>query len=170
LSVPVVIIAAVARNGVIGVTGGLPWRVKADLKKFRSITMGKPLIMGRKTFETLPRVLDGRDNVIVTRQNGFSAPGAFVAESLGAALNLAQKLAAGRAAEEVCIGGGGEIYREAFPLADRLYITHVAAEPAGDTVFPEIRAEDWSELSREPIPTSEGDTAEAEQAVYARRR
>lgn len=170
MSVPISIVAAVARNGVIGVSGGLPWRVKADLRKFRSITMGKPLIMGRKTFETLPQALDGRDNVIVSRRTGFSATGAFVADSLEAALNLAQKLAAGRAADEVCVGGGGEIYREVFPIADRLYITHVSAEPAGDTVFPEIRAEDWSEVSREPLQKTEGDTAEAEQAVYARRR
>ena len=170
MSMPVAIVAAVARNGVIGAAGGLPWRVKADLRNFRSITMGKPLIMGRRTFETLPRVLDGRDNVVVTRQAGFSAPGAFVADSLGAALTLAQKLAAGRATDEVFIGGGGEIYREAFPIADRLYITHVSAEPTGDTVFPEILAEDWTEVSRQPIPKSEGDTAEAEHVVYTRRR
>ena len=170
MSVPIAIIAAVAKNGVIGAAGGLPWRVKADLRKFRSITMGKPLIMGRRTFETLPRVLDGRDSVVVTRQAGFSTPGAFVAENLEAALTLAQKLAAGRATDEVFIGGGGEIYREAFPIADRLYITHVSAEPTGDTVFPEIRAEDWTEVSRQPIPKSEGDTADAEHVVYARRR
>ena len=83
---------------------------------------------------------------------------------------LAQKLAAGRDAEEICIGGGGEIYREAIPLADRLYVTHVAAEPSGDTRFPEISAAEWTEISREPLPTSDGDTATAEHVVYARRR
>jgi len=170
VSVPVAIIAAVAKNGVIGVKGGLPWRVKADLRKFRKITMGKPLVMGRKTFESLGRVLDGRDNVVVTRQPDFSAPGAFVSESLEAALMLAQKLAAGRGAEEIFVGGGGEIYREALPLAERLYLTEVAVEPSGDTVFPEIRPDEWAEVSREPLPRSEGDTAEAVHVVYARRR
>ena len=170
MSVPVVIVAAVAKNGVIGVEGGLPWRVKSDMKKFRSITMGKSVVMGRKTFQSISRVLDGRDVIVVTRQKDFLPPGVFVAESLEAAIVLAQKLAAGRAAEEICIGGGGEIYHETMPLADRLYITHVAAEPAGDTRFPEISAAEWLEISREPLPPSEGDTAAAEHVVYARAR
>jgi dihydrofolate reductase len=170
LSVPVVIVAAVAKNGVIGIEGGLPWRVKADMKTFRAITMGKPVVMGRKTFQSIKRVLDGRDVIVVTRQKDFSAPGAFVAESLDAALTLAQKLAAGRGADEVCIGGGGEIYRESMPLADRLRMTHIAAEPAGDTRFPAILPSEWTEMSRESLPRSEGDTATAEHVVYARRR
>ena len=170
MSVPIVIVSAVAKNGVIGVEGGLPWRVKADMKKFRAITMGKPVVMGRKTFQSISRVLDGRDVIVVTRQKDFSPAGAFVAESLEAALTLAQKLAAGRAAEEICIGGGGEIYRAAMPLADRLHITHVAAEPSGDTRFPEISPTEWTEISREPLPPNEGDTATAEHVVYARAR
>lgn len=170
MSVPIVIVAAVAKNSVIGVSGGLPWRVKADMKKFRAITMGKPVVMGRKTFQSINRVLDGRDVIVVTRQKDFSAPGVFVAESLEAAILLAQKLAAGRDAQEVCIGGGGEIYREAMPLADRLHITHIAIEPAGDTRFPEISPTEWAEIAREPLPPNEGDTATAEHVVYARPR
>jgi dihydrofolate reductase len=170
VSVPVVIVAAVANNNVIGVEGGLPWRVKADMKKFRAVTMGKPVVMGRKTFQSIERVLDGRDVIVVTRQKDFSAAAAFVAESLEAALTLAQKLAAGRGADEVCIGGGGEIYREAMPLADRLSITHIAAEPSGDTRFPAISPADWTKISRESLPKSNGDTAVAEHVVYARRR
>jgi dihydrofolate reductase len=170
MSVPVAIVAAVARNCVIGVGGELPWKVKSDLRKFRKITMGKPLIMGRKTFQSLGRVLDGRDVVVVTRQPDFSAPGAFVSESLEAALTLAQKLAAGRGAREVCIGGGAEIYREALPLADRLYITEIAVEPSGDAFFPEIPPDQWAEVSREPLPQSEGDSAEAVHVTYSRRR
>jgi dihydrofolate reductase len=170
MSVPVVIVAAVARNGVIGVEGGLPWRVKADMKKFRAVTMGKPVVMGRKTFQSIKRVLDGRDVIVVTRQKDFSAEGAFVAESLEAGLTLAQKLAAGRGADEICIGGGGEIYREAMPLADRLSITHIASEPSGDTRFPPISTAEWSEVSREPLPESDGDNAAAEHVIYARRR
>ena len=170
MSVPIAIIAAVAKNGVIGMEGSLPWRIKADMRHFRKLTMGKPVIMGRKTFESLGRVLDGRDVVVVTRQADFSAPGAFVSESLEAALMLAQKLAAGRGAAEIFVGGGGEIYREALPLAERLYLTEVAAEPSGDTLFPEISSADWAEASREPLPPSEGDTAAAAHVVYARRR
>jgi dihydrofolate reductase len=170
MSALIVMVAAVAKNGVIGVDGGLPWRVKADMKTFRAITMGKPVVMGRKTFQSIKRVLDGRDVIVVTRQKDFSATGAFVAESLEAAIMLAQKLAAGRDAKEICIGGGGEIYREAMPGADRLYVTHVAAEPSGDTRFPEISAAEWTEISREPLPKSDGDTATAEHIVYARRR
>ena len=170
MSVPVVIVAAVAKNGVIGIAGGLPWRVKADMKKFRATTIGKSLVMGRKTFQSISRVLDGRDVIVVTRQKDFSPPGVFVAESLEAAIMHAQKLAAGRAAEEICIGGGGEIYREAMPIADRLHITHVAAEPAGDTRFPAISPSEWTEISREPLPPSENDTAAAEHVIYARRR
>ena len=111
MSVPIAIVAAVAKNGVIGVDGGLPWRMKADMKKFRAITMGKPLVMGRKTFESISRVLDGRDVIVVTRQTDFAPAGVFVAASLEAALTLAEKRAAARGADEICIGGGGEIYR-----------------------------------------------------------
>jgi dihydrofolate reductase len=170
VSVPIAIVAAIAENGVIGIDGGLPWRVKSDLRKFRAITMGKPLIMGRRTFESLGRVLDGRDVVVVTRQPDFAAAGAFVTGSLEAAQTLAQRLAAGRGAQEVCIGGGGEIYRETLPLAERLYITHVSVKLDGDTRFPEISPADWIETSREPLPPSPGDTAEAVHVVYSRRR
>lgn len=170
MSVPIVIVAAVAKNGVIGVGGGLPWKIRADLKRFRAITMGKPVVMGRKTFESIGRVLDGRDVIVVTRQTDFNAPGILIADSLDTALKLAGERAAARGAGEVCIGGGGEIYRAALPLAERLYLTHVAIEPAGDTVFPAISPAEWTEISREPLPPTEGDTATAEHAVYARRR
>lgn len=170
MTVPVVIVAAVAENGIIGTNGGLPWRVKSDLKKFRAITMHKPVIMGRKTFEGLGRVLDGRDLVVVTRQADFSAHGAFVVGTLEAALTLGQKLAGGREVNEVCVGGGGEIYREALPIADRIYLTRIKASPQGDTRFPEISPDEWVEVSREELPRSPGDTAEAVHIVYARRR
>ncbi len=166
---PIVLVAAVADNGVIGAKGGLPWRVKADMRKFRAVTMGKPLVMGRKTFELIGRVLDGRDVIVVTRQPDFAAEGVLVAASLKEALELAEECAARRNAEEICIGGGGEIYAEAMPLATRLCVTHVAASPAGDTRFPEIAPEDWVEVSREPLPASEGDTATAVHVVYRRR-
>lgn len=167
---PIALIAAVAENGVIGVDGGLPWRVKSDMRKFRALTMGKPLVMGRKTFESIGRVLDGRDVIVVTRQTDFVPAGVLVAASLRQALALAEKCAAQRGAEEICVVGGGEIYLEALPLAERLYLTHVETRPAGDTRFPAIAPEIWAEISREPLAASEGDTAAAVHVVYGKRR
>jgi dihydrofolate reductase len=132
--------------------------------------MGKPVIMGRKTFDSIGRVLDGRDVIVVTRSPSFAAEGVHVARNLEAALTIGAERAAARGVDEVFIGGGGEIYRQAFMLADRLYLTEVDAAPAGDTKFPEVDARHWREVSREKLPRSEGDTATAEQAIFDRRR
>jgi dihydrofolate reductase len=167
---PVIIIVAIGANGVIGVGGQLPWRVRTDLRKFRAITMGKPVVMGRKTFESIGRALDGRDSIVVSRQPDFRPPGAVAAPSFEAALAIADERAAARGASEICVVGGGEIYATAFPLASRLQVTHVAASPEGDTVFPKISTEEWTEVSREKLPPSEGDTAAAVHVVYERRR
>jgi dihydrofolate reductase len=166
----VALVVAVGANNVIGVAGGLPWRLRADLKRFRAITLGKPLVMGRKTFESIGRVLDGRDIVVVTHRSDFSPAGVFIAVSLDAALELARERAAARKVDEICVVGGGEIYAAALPRADRLYVTHVAAAPSGDTYFPEISPADWTVLSREPLPPSDGDTVTGEHVVYTRRR
>jgi dihydrofolate reductase len=168
--VRVALIAAVAENNVIGVAGGLPWRLRADLRKFRAVTMGKPLVMGRKTFESIGRVLDGRDVIVVTRQTGFAHDGVFAAASLDMALRLAAERAGARNADEICVIGGGEIYAAAMPLAERLYITHIAAHPPGDTLFPEISPAEWSVTSREVLPQNEGDTVTGEHVIYSRRR
>jgi dihydrofolate reductase len=136
-------VVAVAKNGVIGRDGGLPWRISSDLKRFRAITMGKPVIMGRKTWEGLPRKpLDGRTNIVVTRNRDFAAPGALVAKSLDDALVKAK-------GEEVCIIGGGELFSEAMPIADRLYLTEIDLDFDGDTFFPPIDPGEWREVSRE---------------------
>jgi dihydrofolate reductase len=170
MSAAIALVVAVAENGVIGARGGLPWRVKADMKRFRAITMGKPLVMGRKTFESIGRVLDGRDNIVITRRSDFAVEGVLTAASLEAALAVAEERAAARGADEICVIGGGEIFRKTLPLADRLYVTHVAAAPQGDTLFPDIAPADWVEVSRQTLPVSEGDTAAAVHAVYDRRR
>lgn len=164
------IVVAVAENGVIGVKGGLPWRVKADLRKFRAITMGKPVIMGRKTLDEIGRVLDGRDVIVVTRKEDYSVAGATVAPDLDAALRIAGEKAAARGVGEICVAGGGEIYAQAMPLADVLYVTHVAATPEGDTYLPPIAPDEWAEVAREPLPASEGDSAAAVHVEYRRRR
>jgi len=166
---PIALVVAVAENRVIGKGGGLPWRVKADLRRFRAITMGKPLIMGRKTYESIGRPLDGRDNVVVTRRTGFSPGGVIVAHSLDEALGLAEERARARGVDEVCAIGGGEIFATALPLASRLHLTHIAAAPDGDVWFPEISESEWLEVRREALPASEGDSASAAYAVYERR-
>jgi dihydrofolate reductase len=167
---PIVIVVAIAGNGVIGAQGGLPWRVRADLRKFRALTMGKPIVMGRKTYESIGRPLDGRDNIVVSRTPGFRPEGVIVVPDLEAALAKADACAKERGVEEICVIGGGEIFAATLPAAARLHVTHVAAAPEGDTVFPEISPAEWVERGREALPPSEGDTAGAEYAVYERRR
>src|SRR6185369_7765645 len=141
----VAIVAAVAENGVIGRDNGLPWRLSTDMKRFKALTMGKPIVMGRKTWESFPRrPLPGRLNIVVSRDPDYRAEGAETVTSLRDALILAEtrsRCVAG--ADEICIVGGGEIYRQAIGLADRLYITHVLASPDGDTRFPAIDRDLW---------------------------
>ncbi len=143
MSVPVAMIAAVGANGVIGAEGQIPWRLPTDFAHFKRTTLGKPLIMGRKTFESIGKPLPGRTNIIVTRQVGYRAEGALTTGSLERALELAREIAAVDGANEVMIGGGGEIYREGMAIAERLYVTHVEASPDGDAFFPVIDPKIW---------------------------
>ena len=136
MTVAVAIIAAVAANGVIGNGNTIPWHLPSDFAHFKRMTVGKPLIMGRKTFESIGRPLPGRTNIVVTRQDGYHPDGVIVSPTLEAALEQAQAVATRDRANEVMIGGGGEIYAQALPIADRLYITHVGANPPGDAYFP----------------------------------
>ena len=139
----VTLIAAVAANGVIGARNAMPWHLSADLRHFKAATMGRPVVMGRRTFESIGRALPGRANIVVTRRADYPAPGCVVAGSLEAAFTAAGD------AEEVFVIGGGELYREAMPRADRLIVTEIHAEFEGDARFPEIDAAAWREVSRE---------------------
>lgn len=154
------LVAAVAENGVIGAKGGMPWRLRGDLRMFRAITMGKPLIMGRKTFQSLPKALDGRDNIVISRQTGFSAAGAQVAGSADAALQRAAECARIRSVDEICVIGGAQIYQLFLQRAGRIYLTRVHAKPDGDTWFPELDMTDWREVSSQFHPAGEKDSAE----------
>lgn len=145
------IIVAAAENGVIGRGGQMPWRLSADLKRFRALTMGKPVIMGRKTFQSLPKALDGRDNIVVTRDAGFSAAGAITAPSLEAALAIARDKAEARGINEIMVIGGAEIYRAALPFAGRIYLTRVHARPEGDAHFELPLGAGWREVRREDL-------------------
>jgi len=146
---PLLLVAAVARNGVIGSAGGLAWRLASDLKRFKALTMGKPLVMGRKTYQSIGRLLPGRETIVVTRDRSFSPEGALVAHSLEAALALAAERAAAMGADAIVIAGGGQLYAQTIGRASRLAITEVALEPAGDTRFPPIDPEVWREVKRE---------------------
>ena len=149
-------VVAVSRNGVIGRDGGLPWRISADLKRFKQITMGKPVIMGRKTWESLPkRPLPGRTNIVITRQAGYDAPGAHVAKGVGAALKIAEA----EQPEEIAVIGGGEIFRMFMPTADRVYLSEAHLSVDGDTFFPELDPEEWRETSREAHEKGPNDSA-----------
>ncbi|MGY6708940.1 MAG: dihydrofolate reductase [Rhizobiaceae bacterium] len=159
------IYVAAARNGVIGNDGEMPWRLSSDLKRFKAGTMGKPVVMGRRTWESIGKPLPGRRNIVVTRNRDYRAEGAEVVASLPEALDMAQSLRA----EEVAVIGGGEIYRQAMEMADRLHMTHVDAEPEGDTRFPAIDPALWHPVSREFVPAGERDTYATEYVVYERR-
>jgi dihydrofolate reductase len=168
MSVAVAIIAAVAANGVIGNGNAIPWRLPSDFAHFKRMTVGKPLIMGRKTFESIGRPLPGRTNIVVTRQEGYQPDGVIVISSLEAALEHAQTIAATDRANEVMIGGGAEIYAQALPIADRLYITHVGATPDGDAHFPAVNMEEWKESGVINVPASPNDSAAFRIKVYRR--
>jgi len=139
----IVIIAAVARNGVIGKDNKLPWHLPEDLKHFKALTMGHPMIMGRKTWESLPGRLPGRPHIVVSRDTSYQAEGAEVVHSLEAAID-----AAGRHSDTVFVIGGADIYAQALPLADRMELTEVDAEVQGDATFPPFGKEEWSEIAR----------------------
>lgn len=147
-----------ARNGVIGRAGGLPWRLKSDLQLFKRLTLGKPVIMGRKTWDSLPRKpLPGRLNLVLTRDHSFEAEGAVACETFSEAVEIAREQAVEDGVDEVCVIGGVALFQLALPKARRLYLTEVEAEVEGDVVFPAFDERQWREVSREPHPRTEGD-------------
>jgi dihydrofolate reductase len=147
-----------AANGVIGVGGALPWRLKSDLSIFKQVTMGKPLIMGRRTWDSLPRKpLPGRTNIVLSRDGTFAPNGAVVCEDFSEAVQIAREQAAEDGADEVCVIGGAEIFALALPRARRLYLTEVEAEPQGDVVFPSFDESSWRETRREAHPAGPDD-------------
>ncbi len=152
------LVFAKARNGVIGKEGALPWRLKSDMVRFKEITLFKPVIMGRKTWDSLPKKpLPGRLNLVLSRDGSFEPQGAVVCESFDEALQMAREQAADDGAEEVCVIGGASLYAEAWPRARRLYITEVQAEVEGDTVLPPFDESPWREVKREAHQAADED-------------
>ena len=169
MGVFVALIAAVAENGVIGDRNSIPWHLPSDFAHFKRMTMGKPLIVGRRTFESIGRPLPGRKMIVVTHSSDFRPPGVTVAHSLEEALAVGQEIAAADRANEVMVGGGAEIYAQALPLAERIYLTQVMAAPPGDAYFPAIDFEQWRQSGEIEVAAHPADTARFRVRVYHRR-
>lgn len=166
----IVVIAALARNHVIGRDNMLLWRLKSDLRRFRELTMGKPIIMGRKTFQSIGRPLPGRHTIVMTRDPGFAPDGVMICRSLEEALDAARILAKRHDQPEIAIVGGAQIYELAMPLADRLYLTLVEAEPEGDAFFPDVDPAIFAQTARADHSAGPDDEHAFSFIDYARRR
>jgi len=167
--IEIVLIAAVAENGVIGSGGTMPWRIKSDMAHFRALTIDKPVVMGRKTYlSTSIKPLPRRTNIVITRDKDYAAPGVAVARSLEAALQVARADALRRGTNAIMVIGGADVYAQAMRFADRLEITQIHARPAGDTRFPEINPAIWHEIARQAHPAGAGDDAAYDLVTYRR--
>jgi dihydrofolate reductase len=163
-----VLLVAVAENGVIGSNGAIPWRLKTDQQRLKAMTMGKPVVMGRKTFESLRRPLPGRTNIVVTRDANFRAAGAVVTTSFAGARAIALGDALRRLATEIAVLGGAEIYAQWMEFADRLEVTEVHLKPQGDTHLAPIDLKEWQEVARTSHVKSDDDTADFSYVTYRR--
>ena len=167
--IEILLIFAVADNGVIGADGAIPWRLRGDMQRFKAMTMGKPVVMGRKTFLSLKRPLPHRTNIVITRDGAFRAAGAVVTTSIETARDVARADALRRSVAEIAVIGGAEIYAQWMDHADRLEITEVHASPPGDVRLAGIDAARWEEVAREAHPPGPGDTAPFSYVTYRRR-
>jgi dihydrofolate reductase len=169
---PLTVVAAVARNGALGLRNAIPWRASSDLKRFKEITWGRPLIMGRKTYESIGKPLPGRETVVVTRDERFLGgappPHVHFAGDFAAALARANDLARGLHCADIVVAGGAEIYRQALPVARFLRLTRVDCAPEADTFFPEVDWTQWRELRREKPPRGEKDEVALDYCDYVR--
>jgi dihydrofolate reductase len=166
----IVFVIAVAENGVIGANGAMPWRLKSDLQRLKTLTVGRPVVMGRKTFASIGRPLPGRTNIVVTRDREFRSPGVVVTNSTADAMAIATGDALRRFATEIAVIGGAEIYAQLMDRADRLEITEVHARPDGDTRFAAIDARDWEEVARVRNPAGADDSADFSYVTFRRRK
>jgi len=164
----IILVAAVADNGVIGQQGRLPWRLKSEMAHFRAVTMGKPVVMGRKTYISIGAPLKGRTNIVVSRDRTFAARGVLAATNVNAALDVARGDALRRGANAIAVIGGADLYAQCMALADRLVITRVHLRPSGDTKFPNIDPTAWNEAARTEHPAGPGDEAGFTVVEYVR--
>lgn len=166
-AVVVVFVVAIAENGVIGHDNALPWRIKSDMQRFRALTMHRPVVMGRKTFDSIGKPLKGRTNIVVSRDPLYCADDVVVAPNLDHALVLARGDALRRGAAEIAVIGGADIFRQALPVADRLEVTLVHATPEGDTFF-KVDSTVWRESGRSRQPRGPSDSADTTFVTYAK--
>jgi dihydrofolate reductase len=170
VTINIAMIAGVAENGVIGSDQTIPWRVPSDMAFFKRTTMGKPIIMGRKQFETVGKPLPGRTNIVVTRQRDYQPEGVLVVHDIETALEQARRIAEADGVDEIMIIGGGELYAQLMGRADRLYITHIDLHPTGDVLFPAIAPEQWTVVDLPEVAPSPKDEASYRVKVYERRQ
>lgn len=156
------LIVAVSDNGVIGQEGELPWHLSSDLRRFKRLTMGHPILMGRKTYESIGRLLPGRTTIVMTRQADYELPGGLVAHELGQAIQFADQ------DEEVFVIGGGEVFRQALPIADKLYVTRVHAEVEGDVLFPDVDWNKWELAEQQRFVADQRNDYDSTYCVYFR--
>lgn len=170
MTVRIAMIVGVAENGVIGSDQTIPWRIPSDMQFFKRTTMGKPVVMGRKQYETVGRPLPGRTNIVVTRQAGYQPEGVLVFQSIDAALAKAREIATADGVDEIMIIGGGELYAQLMPQADRLYVSHINLAPGGDVRFPVIDPAIWAIVDLPEVEPSPKDDAAYRVKVYERRK
>jgi len=163
------LIVAMAENRVIGRDDGLPWKISSDLKRFKAMTLGKPVVMGRKCYQSIGKPLPGRPNIVITRNPDFDVDGVIVARGFDDALKAAKNEAEKLGTDEICVIGGGEVYRQSIDIADVLHVTHVLAEIDGDTVFPEIDPKLWQVDYQEDVPKGEKDDFATRFVTYRRK-
>jgi dihydrofolate reductase len=168
--VKLVLVVAAATNGVIGAGNATPWRLPSDLKRFRELTWGKPLIMGRRTFESIGRALPGRETVVLSRDPAFRAPGAHSARNIEEARALSERLAETMAVEEIVVAGGAQVYEAFLPQADLVHLTEVETTVAGDAMFPRLSPREWREVARRRPPRATGDEADFSWVLLERAR
>jgi dihydrofolate reductase len=164
----IVFVVAAAENGVIGRDGDLPWKLKSDMARFKALTINKPVVMGRKTWASLPKPLVHRTNIVVTRDKDFAPAGAEVVHSIEAAIAAATRDAQARGVNEIAVIGGAEIYRQFMPHVDRIELTRVHTPTQGDAVFPDLSPDAWRETFCEPHAAGPGDEASFTYLTYER--
>jgi dihydrofolate reductase len=166
--IAIVLVAAVADNGVIGRAGGLPWKLRSDMRHFRRLTIGKPVVMGRKTFLSIGKPLPGRTNIVISRDPAGAIAGAIVAPNIEAALTIARADALRRNCDAIMVIGGADVYAQLLARADRLEITRVHAQPTGDATFPPISSVAWREVARAEAIAGPDDDASFTMLTYER--
>ncbi|WP_273756302.1 dihydrofolate reductase [Bartonella sp. MM73XJBT] len=169
MNLPICLIAAVAENGVIGREGAMPWKLSTDLQRFKALTFGKPIIMGRKTWDSLGHPLPGRTNIVITRNGTWRAEGAVIVHSLSQACSVAKRIASQNDADAIFIIGGGEIFQQGLHIADKIFLTEVLASIKGDSFFPVFDKEKWTLVQTQYIPEGDKDSHPTRFVVYERK-